>query len=89
MIQLILLGKQKMPWYTKGYDWHDRLTEEDYFNIDNFIKHYHIAYNSNYHVGDGFTSGSYKYEVFGVVNFENENKITDWLEENYPDIKEI
>jgi hypothetical protein len=77
-IQLLLLGDIKDPDYLKPR------TSPDYKP-----RWYHITYNGDYRVEDGFNIDSYKTEVYGVHNFYTESELADWLEENYPDLKEI
>lgn len=77
-IQLLLLGNVKDPDYIKP-----RLSP------DYQPRWYHIAYNGNYRVEDGFNIDSYRTEVYGAHRFYTEDELADWLEENYPNLKEI
>lgn len=77
-IQLLLLGDIKDPDYVKPRS-----------SPDYQPRWYHIAYNGNYRVEDGVNIDSYKTEVYEAHRFYTEDELADWLEENYPDLKEI
>lgn len=81
--ELVLLGPVKQPEYCHGQDWYDEENER--------VTKYHINYcdggRSSYHVGDSFIHGSHL-EVYGGHLFYDESEIDEYLQDNYPDIKE-
>lgn len=83
-IQCVLLGPVKQPEYCHDAEWYDEDQEH--------VQWYHIvpcSINPSYHVGDSLHIDSYRTEVYGACLFYDENELADWLDENYPDIKEI
>lgn len=80
MLGVIFLGPIKQPEYCHGADWFDEDNEQ--------IKYYHVT-AGNYRVGDEARIYGERYEVYGVEDFSDESELCDYLDENYPDIKEI
>lgn len=92
-IQLVFLGPIKQPEYCRGNDWY-----EDEVRDNEKIKCYHISYGGNYHVGDGFRSGTYRLEVYGAHRFYGEDdyyldkdltEMTDWILEHCEGLYEV
>jgi len=77
-IQLLLLGNIKDPDYVKPQ------SSQDYKP-----RWYYITYTNDYRIGDEFNLNSYRAEVYGIHRFYTKTEIADWLEEHYPDLKEI
>ena len=86
-MELLLLGPVKQPEYCHGYDWNEDEEENER------VQWYHTGYapdgRSNHQVEQTVYYDSYRVEVYGIHLFYDENEIWDYLEEEYPDIKEI
>ncbi len=82
-IELLLLGPVKQPEYALDED------EEE----NERVRWYHTGYapdgRSNHQVEQTVHYDSYRAEVYGIHLFYDENEMCDYLEEEYPDIKEI
>ena len=86
-MELLLLGPVKQPEYCHGYDWNEDEEENER------VQWYHTGYapdgRSNHQVEQTVYYDSYRVEVYGIHLFYDENEMWDYLEEEYPDIKEI
>ena len=86
-MELLLLGPVKQPEYCHGYDWNEDEEENER------VRWYHTGYapdgHSNHQVEQTVHYDSYRAEVYGIHLFYDENEMYDYLEEEYPDIKEI
>jgi len=82
-MELLLLGPVKQPEYALDED------EEE----NERVRWYHTGYapdgHSNHQVEQTVHYDSYRAEVYGIHLFYDENEMWDYLEEEYPDIKEI
>jgi hypothetical protein len=86
-MELLLLGPVKQPEYCHGYDWNEDEEENER------VQWYHTGYapdgHSNHQIEQTVYYDSYRVEVYGIHLFYDENEMWDYLEEEYPDIKEI
>ena len=82
-MELLLLGPVKQPEYALDED------EEE----NERVQWYHTEYapdgHSNHQVEQTVHYDSYRAEIYGIHLFYDENEMWDYLEEEYPDIKEI
>lgn len=80
-IQVIFLGKVRYPEYY--------FPQED--EEEDRVCFYHIVSSpyTDYRIGDEITIDGVRQEVYFVRHFEDEGELSEYLDENYPDINEI